>query len=181
MEDDLLVVSDGHRHYTEEWTLDSTCSHHYTPHRSWFATYTKTDEGSVTLGDNHPCKVAGIGTVRVRMFDGIVRILTNVKHFSELEKNLVSLGYLERSGYSFSSRARSGVLNISNGAMVVMRGKRLDNNLYRMERYVVTEESDAAVAAQDQQGAYRMWHYRLGHMGDKGLRELSRRGLISDL
>ena len=26
-----------------------------------------------------------------------------------------------------------------------------------------------------------MWHYRLGHMGDKGLRELSRRGLISDL
>ena len=32
MEDDLLVVSDGHRHYTEEWTLDSACSHHYTPH-----------------------------------------------------------------------------------------------------------------------------------------------------
>ena len=83
----------------------------------------------MTLGDNHPYKVAGIGTVRVRMFDGIVRILTNVKHIPELEKNLVSLGYLERSGYSFSSRARSGVLNISNGAMVVMRGRRLDNNL----------------------------------------------------
>ena len=135
----------------------------------------------MTLGDNHPCKVAGIGTVRVRMFDGIVRTLTNVKHIPELEKNLVSLGYLERSGYSFSSRARSGVLNISNGAMVVMRGRRLDNNLYRMEGSVVTGESDAAAAAQDQQGAYRMWHYRLGHMGDKGLRELSRRGLISDL
>ena len=135
----------------------------------------------MTLGNNHPCKVAGIGTVKVRMFDGIVRTLTNVKHIPELEKNLVSLGYLERSGYSFSSRARSGVLNISNGAMVVMRGRRLDNNFYRMEGSVVTGESNAAVAAQDQQGAYRMWHYRLGHMGDKGLRELSRRGLISDL
>ena len=45
------------------------------------------------------------------------------------------------------------------------------------------EESDATAAAQDQQGAYRMWHYRLGqgHMGDKGLRELSRSGLTSDL
>ena len=43
-------------------------------------TYTKTDEGLVTLGDNHPCEVAGIRTVRVRMFDGIVRILTNIKH-----------------------------------------------------------------------------------------------------
>nr|XP_019702058.1 uncharacterized protein LOC109504953 [Elaeis guineensis] len=115
------------------------------------------------------------------MFDGIVRILTNVKHVPELEKNLVSLGYLERSRYSFSSRAKSGVLNISNGAMVVMRGRRLDNNLYRMEGSVVTGESDAAAAAQDQQEAYRMWHYRLGHMGDRGLRELSRRRLISDL
>nr|XP_029117788.1 uncharacterized protein LOC114913309 [Elaeis guineensis] len=115
------------------------------------------------------------------MFDGIVRTLTNIKHVPKLEKNLVSLSYLERSGYSFSSRARSGVLNISNGAMVVMRGKRLDNNLYRMEGSVVTGESDAAAASQDQEGAYRMWHYRLGHMSDKGLRELSRRGLISDL
>nr|XP_019703355.1 uncharacterized protein LOC109505324 [Elaeis guineensis] len=65
--------------------------------------------------------------------------------------------------------------------MVVMRGRRLDNNLYRMEGSVVTKEFDAATAAQDKQGAYRMWHYRLGHMGDKGLRELIRRGLISDL
>ena len=65
--------------------------------------------------------------------------------------------------------------------MVVMRGRRLDNNLYRMEGSVVTEESDAAAAAQDQEGTYRMWHYRVGHMGDRGLRELSRRGLIFDL
>ena len=101
----------------------------------------------MTLGDNHPCKVAGIGTVRVRMFDGIVRTLTNVKHIPELEKNLVSLGYLERSGYSFSSRARSRVPNISNGAMVVMRGRRLDKNLYSMEGSVVIGESDAAAVA----------------------------------
>ena len=112
--------------------------------------------------------MAGIGTVRVRMFDGIVRTLTNVKHIPKLEKNLVSLGYLERNGYSFSSRARSGVLNISNGAMVVMRGRRLDNNLYRMEGSVVIGESDAAAAAQDQEGTYKMWHYRLGHMGERG-------------
>ena len=135
----------------------------------------------MTLGDNHPCKVAGIGIVRVRMFDGIVKTMTNVKHIPELEKNLVSLGYLESSGYSFSNRARSRVLNISNGAMVVMRGRRLDNNLYHMEGSVVIEESDAAAAAQDQEETYRMWHYRLGHMDDRGLRELSRRGLISDL
>ena len=33
--------------------------------------------------------------------------------------------------------------------MVVMRGRRLDNNLYHMEGSVVTGEFDAAAAAQD--------------------------------
>ena len=117
----------------------------------------------------------------MRMFDGMLWTLTNVKHIPNLKKNLVSLGYLERSGYSFSSHARSGVLNISNRAMVVMRDKRIENNLFRMERSMVTGESDAAAAAQDQQGTHRLWHYRLGHMGDRGMKELSKYSLILDL
>ena len=73
------------------------------------------------------------------------------------------------------------VLNISNRAMVVMRGRRIENNHYRLERSVVTEESDAVAAAQDQQGAYRLWHYRLGHMGDRWIKKLSKHGLIPHL
>ena len=84
------------------------------------------------------------------MFDGIVRTLTNVKHILDLKKNLISLGYLERIGCSFSSYARSGVLNISKGAMVVMRGRRLENNLYRLEGSVMTGDSDTATMVQDQ-------------------------------
>ena len=87
---------------------------------------------------------------------------------------------LDRSGYSFSSRARSGVLNISNGSMIVMRGRRMESNLYRMEGSVVTEEFDAA-AMQDQQETHRLWHYHLSHMGDRGMKELSKHGLIPDL
>ena len=147
--DDLLVVSDDHRLHPDVWTLDSACSHHYILNRSWFSTYTKTEEGSVTLGDDHPCKVEGIGNVQVRMFNRIVRTLTNVKHVPELKKNLMSLGYLEHSEFNFSSRDRSGVLNISNGAVVVMRGRRMDNNLYGMVNLVVMEESGTAAVAHD--------------------------------
>ena len=181
IKDDHLVVSDGHRRYTDVWILDSACSHDYTPNRSWFVTYTKIDEGTVTLGDDHPCKGVGIGSIRMRMFDGIVQTLTNVKHVPKLKKNLMSLDYLERSGFNFSSRARSGVLNISNGAMVVIRGRRIESNLYRLEGFVVTGESNAVAAMQDQQGAHRLWHYRLGHMDDRGIKELSKHGLIPDL
>ena len=95
MEDDLLVVSDGHRQNIDVWTLNSACLHHYTSSWSWFAPYTRMDEGSVKLGDDHPCRVASIGSIQLRMFDGMVRTLINVKHIPDLKKNLVSLGYLE--------------------------------------------------------------------------------------
>ena len=60
VEDDLLVISDGHKQYTDVWILDSACSHHYIPNWSWFATYTRTDEGTMILRDDHLCRVAGI-------------------------------------------------------------------------------------------------------------------------
>ena len=72
-------------------------------------------------------------------------------------------------------------MNISNGAMVVMRGRRMENNLYKLERSMVIKESDATAAMQDQQGAHRLWHYHLCHMGDHGMNELSKHGLILDL
>ena len=66
------------------------------------------------------------------MFDGIVRTLTNIKHIPKLKKNLMSLGYLEHQRFNFNSRPRSGILNISTRAMIVIRDRRMDNNLYRM-------------------------------------------------
>ena len=57
----------------------------------------------------------------------------------------------------------------------------MENNLYRMEGSMVTEKSDTTVATQDQQGAHWLWHYRLGYMGDCGMKELSKHDLISDI
>ena len=57
------------------------------------------------------------------MFDGIVQTLTNMKHIPDLKKNLMSLSYLEWSSYSFNSRDKSEVLNISNGVMIVVGAK----------------------------------------------------------
>ena len=62
----------------------------------------------MTLEDDHPYRVTEVGIVRMRMFDGVMRTLTQVKHVPNLKKNLVSLGYLERSGFGFS--CHSGVV-----------------------------------------------------------------------
>ena len=145
--EDLLVVSDGSIEYDTAWTLDSACSHHYTLHRKWFATYDKLDGGSISLGDDHPCKVAGVGTIRMRMYDEVIRILSNVKHVSELKKNLISLGYLEKQGYAFSSQSRSGCLKIIKKVLVLMRRRRLSNNLYKMEGSEVNNNAEVLTVA----------------------------------
>ena len=72
LEEDLMVVLDAHQKAQERWILDSACLHHYTLHRSLFLDYVKTDEESVTLWDDHPCRVIGFNSIRVRMFDGTV-------------------------------------------------------------------------------------------------------------
>jgi len=47
------------------------------------------------MGDDHPCNVEGIGTVRIKMFDGIVRELKEVRYVPQLKRNLISVGAME--------------------------------------------------------------------------------------
>ena len=74
------------------WVLDLACSYHMTPRRVWFTTY-RSISGEVLMGNNMTCKVLGIGTGRIKMYDGVVRILSNVCHVPYLRKNLLSWVY----------------------------------------------------------------------------------------
>ncbi|GKV44046.1 hypothetical protein SLEP1_g51275 [Rubroshorea leprosula] len=51
--------------------------------REWFATYNEVKCVDVLMGDGHPCKVNGIGMVLVKMHDGVVRELAEVRHVLE--------------------------------------------------------------------------------------------------
>jgi len=42
------------------------------PNRDWFSSFEKLDGRSVVMGDDHPYNVEGIGTICIKMFDGIV-------------------------------------------------------------------------------------------------------------
>ena len=47
------------------------------------------------MSDDHPCNVEGMSTVRIKMFDGIVRELKEVRYVPQLKRNLISVGALE--------------------------------------------------------------------------------------
>ena len=72
------------------------------------------------IGNNQFCKIEGLDTLSMKMFDGIVRTLKDVGYIPMLKRNLVSLGQLDDIG--FSCRAEGRVLKIVKGSMVVMKG-----------------------------------------------------------
>ena len=78
-----------------EWILDTRGTYHVYPNRAWFSSFEKLDGCLTVMGDDHPCNVEEMGTVRIKMFDGIVRELKEVRYVPQLKRNLISIGTLE--------------------------------------------------------------------------------------
>jgi len=55
-----------------EWILDTRATYHVCPNRAWFSNFEKLDGCFTVMGDDHPRNMEGMGTVRIKMFDGIV-------------------------------------------------------------------------------------------------------------
>ena len=72
------------------------------------------------MNDDHLYNVEGIGTVQIKMSDGMVWELKEVRYVPQVKKNLISVGALEALGHVVS--VRDGVLKITRGSMVVMKG-----------------------------------------------------------
>ncbi|KAG8478742.1 hypothetical protein CXB51_028655 [Gossypium anomalum] len=74
---ELLVASVNNSKLSEEWILDSGCTFHMSPNWDWFTAYEIVSEGVVLMGNNASCKITGFGTIKVKMFDGVVRTLSD--------------------------------------------------------------------------------------------------------
>ena len=80
------------------------------------------------MGDDHPCNVEGMGIVCIKMDDGIVRELKEVRYVPQLERNLISVGALKILGLVVS--IQDGVLKMTKGSIVTMNGVRRYNLYY---------------------------------------------------
>lgn len=95
---DMLVI--GGSQQENEWILDSGCTYHMCPKRSWFSEYNQLSGGRVLMGNNNSCTVVGIGTIVIKLDDGTIYKLKQFRHVLELRKNLVSLGALDEVGFA---------------------------------------------------------------------------------
>ncbi|KAG8480529.1 hypothetical protein CXB51_024593 [Gossypium anomalum] len=97
--DDFLIVSTSdNSELTSEWILDLGCSFHMCPNREWFSTYSSVEGEVVRMRNDSSSKVIGIGTVKIKMHDGTIRTLSNVRALVLLKgKRTSSLYILEGS------------------------------------------------------------------------------------
>ena len=73
------------------------------------------------MGDDHAFEIVGIGTIKLKMYDGTVRTIQEVQHVKGLKKNLLSLGQLDNSGCK--THIQDGIRKIVKGTLVTMSGK----------------------------------------------------------
>src|SRR3954462_13423795 len=75
--------------------------------------------GIVHLGDGRSSSVDGIGSVKLRMGDGVSQTI-RCWHVPEMKRSLISLSTLDSQGYRY--HARRGVLIICRGSKITMKG-----------------------------------------------------------
>ncbi|KAG8478472.1 hypothetical protein CXB51_028273 [Gossypium anomalum] len=148
---ELLVASINNSKVNDEWIIDSGCTFHMSPNRDWFITYEIVSQGVVFMGNNASCKITGVGTIKGKIIDGVVRTLSDERHVLELKRNLISLSTLDSKGYRYTTE--------SGGSTVT---------------------GDAAVASFSlpDDDITKLWHMRLGHMSENGIAKLSKRRLL---
>ena len=83
--------------------MDYACSYHMTPNKDWLNTYRLVNSDFALIGDDASCRVVGIGNIKVKMFDGVIRTLCDVRHVPDLMKNLISLGTLDSNSFNYKS------------------------------------------------------------------------------
>ncbi|KAH9650291.1 hypothetical protein KPL70_026321 [Citrus sinensis] len=155
------------------WILDSGCTFHMCPFKDYLLNYHETDGGKVMMGNNAVCKIVGIGNVNLKLHDGTIRELREVRYVPELKRNLISLGMLDKMGLSI--KLESGELIISNGDGVVMKGYKR-NGVYVLNGEAITGVSGVSISSSRDNTL--LWHLRLGHMSLRGLRELQKQGVF---
>nr|KYP63829.1 Retrovirus-related Pol polyprotein from transposon TNT 1-94 [Cajanus cajan] len=168
---DVLTVSTTG--FANTWVMDTGASYHMTFNKKLFNSF-KEWNGSVKLGDDEELGVIDSGVVQIKMYDGMVRTF-DAWYVPGLRKNLISIGTLDKQGYSFSGN--DGQITVSKGALVVMKGK-LQHGIYVMLGNSFQGTVSISHSLEQHVDNTKLWHCRLGHMSERGLAVLSKQGLL---
>ena len=83
------------------------------------------------MGDDHALEIVGISTVKIKMFERIIRIIEEVRRVKGLKKNLLSLGQIDSHGCK--THVENGIMKIARGVLVLMKAEKISTNLFMLK------------------------------------------------
>jgi hypothetical protein len=154
----------------------------------WFSEYEKYSGGDVFLGDESTARIMGHGRVKLLLKDGRIRTVPGVLQIPKLASILIFVSKLDDAGGD--TVLGKGTCKMVRGAMVLMRVFRC-GTLYKLlgstytngcNIYVVPEQRDEGENTNIvPEKKTMLWHQRLGHIGEKGLRTLHGKGMVEGM
>ncbi|GJV43849.1 gag-pol polyprotein [Tanacetum coccineum] len=80
---EAAVPNEGRKRFTDVWLFDMGATFHMTARREWFHQYKLISGGeSVYNYNDHELKIIGIGIIMVKMHDGTVHTIRDVRHLN---------------------------------------------------------------------------------------------------
>ncbi|CAH9079423.1 unnamed protein product [Cuscuta epithymum] len=168
--EDVLICSVENS--IESWIMDSGASFHACHCRDLMKNF-RPYNGRVRLADDKSLEITGIGDVDLSTTLGTTWRLKDVRYIPDLKKMLISVGQLDEEGHNVSFGNKQW--KVKKGKLVIARGQKHGT------LYMVEVSTDGANAAVEDTGVSTLWHQRLGHISENGMKMLSSKGKIPDL
>ena len=124
------------------------------------------------MADGLAFDVVGIRDVRILLPNGFVWLLENVRYIPKLRRNLISVGQLDDDGYAILFVGSTW--KVTKGVRVLACGKKT-GTLY------MTSCPRDTIAVAYASTNISLWHCKLGHMSEKGMKMLLSKGKLSEL
>lgn len=124
--------------------------------------------------DGHSQEIERLGSIPIRMFDGVTRVLANVRYVPNFKRNLISESILTDKGFKIVTEGNYKI--ISKGAVEVMRAKKV-HGLYVLEGKAEVNVSNVNTVSQNA----NLWHNKLGHISNVYLEKLKSAGVIDNI
>jgi hypothetical protein len=185
---DVYLASSSTHADHEAWLVDSGASFHMTLHREWFYEYERYDGGNVFLGDDSKTKIIGRGKFKLRLIYGRIRILPSVLHIPELARNLIFVRKMDDAGAKTIFEKET--CRMVRGVMVLLKGVWFGTP-YKLQGRTISDGCNSSIVpdigVEEERNPIvygekvMMWHQRLGHIREKGLRLLHGKGMVEGM
>ena len=150
------------------WYMNTAASYHMTFDASLFNTI-KSSNKEAELADRMQTKAMSVETITLSILinsELFEQPLHEIYHMSELDNNLLSVGYLEKKGFPFEA---------SNGRMRIREGKEVRLEATRVDTLYVLDQPPNLQVMMTKKNTHDIitWHRRLAHLNEKDMRRLA--------